>query len=89
MLDTILGQVFAKVYSTLQQPVQGTDDELRQSELKRAYFNLILSITGAGYSRVFVSPRALSAPLSLYISGLLTSHIYFAQKTSPSSRLFS
>lgn len=57
MLDLSIGQILSKVYSTLEQPVQGTDDEVRHSDLKRAYFNLLLSISTAGYAKIFVSPR--------------------------------
>lgn len=84
MLDSILGQIFAKVYSTLQAPIQGTDDEVRQSELKRAYFNLILSIITSGYARIFVSPRKEGCVL--FASLLLTN--CFRQSTTIGDALY-
>lgn len=57
MLDVLLAPVFDRVYHFLEQPVTGTDDIQQHSELRRAYFNLLLSIASANMQSVFTSPR--------------------------------
>jgi len=58
MLDVLLGPVFDRTYLFLEQPVTGTDDIQQHSELRRAYFALMLSISNAGMQDVFFSARA-------------------------------
>ena len=53
----LLAPVLDRVYYYLEMPVTGTDDIQQQSELRRAYFTLMLSIASAGMSNVFFSER--------------------------------
>lgn len=67
MLDMLLAPVLERVYHYLEMPITGTDDIQLHSELRRAYFNLMLSIASAGMSSVFFSERksmSLSLPNS-------------------------
>lgn len=57
MLDMLLAPVLERVYHYLEMPVTGTDDIQQHSELRRAYFTLMLSIASAGMSNVFFSER--------------------------------
>lgn len=56
MLDVLITPVFDRVYYFLEQPVTGTDDIHQLSELRRAYFNLLLSIANANMQSVFTTP---------------------------------
>ncbi|GAA5895540.1 hypothetical protein JCM8208_005261 [Rhodotorula glutinis] len=57
ILDTLLLPVFNRVFHFLQLPIAGTDDTVQHSHLRRAYFNFILSIAGAGLQEVFYSEK--------------------------------
>jgi exportin-T len=57
MLDAMLGQVVSRVFVTLEQPMQGTDDELRHSELRRAYFTFLLQVFANNYQSILLSQR--------------------------------
>lgn len=59
MLDVLLAPVFDRVYYFLEQPITGTDDIHQHSELRRAYFSLLLSIANANMQSVFTSQRTL------------------------------
>lgn len=61
MLDVLLAPVFDRTYYFLEQPIQGTDDIQQHSELRRAYFSLLLSICNAGMQSVFLSTSKCSA----------------------------
>ena len=58
MLDLLLASVCDRTYFFLEQPVTGTDDIQQHSELRRAYFTLLMSICTALMSDVFYSSRA-------------------------------
>lgn len=60
MLDLLLIPVFDRVYYFLEQPITGTDDIHQHSELRRAYFGLLLSIASANMQSVFASPSKIS-----------------------------
>ncbi|GAA5859251.1 hypothetical protein JCM8547_008938 [Rhodosporidiobolus lusitaniae] len=57
ILDTLLLPVFNRVFHFLQLPIAGTDDMVQHSTLRRAYFNFVLSICGAGLQEVFYSEK--------------------------------
>lgn len=57
MLDVLLIPVFDRTYHFLEQPITGTDDIQQHSELRRAYFTLLLSISTAGMQSVYFSSR--------------------------------
>ncbi|GAA5937886.1 Ran GTPase-binding protein LOS1 [Sporobolomyces koalae] len=57
ILDTLLLPVFNRVFHFLQLPIAGTDDQVQQSTLKRAYFNFIIVICGANLQEVFYSEK--------------------------------
>lgn len=60
ILDTLLMPVFNRVFYFLKLPITGTDDTVQHSVLRRAYFSLLLSITGANLQQVFYSDSASS-----------------------------
>lgn len=57
MLDLLIAPVFDRVYYFLEQPLTGTDDIQQHSELCRAYFSLLLSISSAAMQDVLISSR--------------------------------
>ncbi|BGP35706.1 pre-tRNA nuclear export protein [Rhodotorula toruloides] len=57
ILDTLLLPVFNRVFHFLSQPISGTDDMIQHSELRRAYFNFILSIVSVNLQEVFYSEK--------------------------------
>lgn len=58
----LLAPVFDRTYFFLEQPVTGTDDIQQHSELRRAYFGLLLSIANANMHAIFASPRKFKSP---------------------------
>lgn len=66
MLDLLLGPVFDRVYYFLEQPVTGTDDIQQHSELRRAYFTLLLSTSNANMEGVFASEREFAMTRHLF-----------------------
>jgi exportin-T len=80
MLDAMLNQVVSRVFVTLEAPVQGTDDELRHSELRRAYFGLILSLFVNNFQSILLSQRESAPQNPPYRSHLVL------QTTRPTSR---
>ncbi|GAA5834356.1 hypothetical protein JCM11251_007967 [Rhodosporidiobolus azoricus] len=77
MLDTLLLPVFNRVFHFLQLPIAGTDDMIQHSTLRRAYFNFILSICGAGLQEVFYSERNKAQ-----LPSILTSIIHYISNDS-------
>lgn len=59
ILDTLLLPLLTRVFSFLETPISGTDDVVQHSQLRRAYFNFILSITSANMQEVFYSDSGL------------------------------
>ncbi|KAK4048624.1 pre-tRNA nuclear export protein [Microbotryomycetes sp. JL201] len=57
ILDALLLPVVNRVVHFLKSPIGGTDDAIQHSQLRRAYFNFLLSITGANLQHVFYSER--------------------------------
>ncbi|KAM0750236.1 Exportin-T [Meredithblackwellia eburnea MCA 4105] len=57
ILDTLLLPVFNRVFYFLKLPISGTDDMIQHSNLRRAYFSFILSITSANMQEVFYSEK--------------------------------
>lgn len=55
ILDALLLPVFNRVYEFLKLDVTGTDDAVQHSSLRRAYFNLLLSIAQGGMPHVLYS----------------------------------
>jgi exportin-T len=72
MLDVLIGPVFDRVYFFLEQPVTGTDDIQQHSELRRAYFNVVLSIANANMHSVFFSPSRFPAACEILLRPILT-----------------
>lgn len=62
ILDTLLLPVFNRVFSFLKLPIAGTDDMIQHSNLRRAYFSFILSITSANLQEVFYSESSSPFP---------------------------
>ncbi|GAA5891828.1 hypothetical protein JCM6882_007375 [Rhodosporidiobolus microsporus] len=77
MLDTLLLPVFNRVFHFLQLPIAGTDDMVQHSTLRRAYFNFILSICGAGLQEVFYSEKNKA-----HLQSILTSIIHYISTDS-------
>ena len=63
MLDVLLIPVFDRTYHFLEQPITGTDDIQQHSELRRAYFTLLLSISTAGMQSVYFSSREFAVAI--------------------------
>jgi hypothetical protein len=61
ILDTLLLPLLNRVFNFLESPIAGTDDAVQHSQLRRAYFNFILSITAANMQEVFYSESELRA----------------------------
>ncbi|KAG0141009.1 hypothetical protein CROQUDRAFT_52387 [Cronartium quercuum f. sp. fusiforme G11] len=59
LLDSLLIPLVSKIVGFLGQPNTGTDDIITQSELRRAYFNLINSIINTNLHAVFLTERNL------------------------------
>ncbi|KAM0787298.1 hypothetical protein ACM66B_007074 [Microbotryomycetes sp. NB124-2] len=57
ILDALLLPVVNRVVHFLKLPISGTDDAVQHSQLRRAYFNFLLSITGANLQHVLYSDR--------------------------------
>lgn len=47
--------VFNRIFYFLKLPITGTDDTVLHSQLRRAYFSLILAIANANLQQVFYS----------------------------------
>ncbi|KAH8916215.1 hypothetical protein BT69DRAFT_1314090 [Atractiella rhizophila] len=56
VLDNLILPLFQRVVYFLNQPINGTDDKVQQSELRRAQFGLINMIINSHLHEVFVSP---------------------------------
>ena len=84
MLDMLLIPVLDRVYYYLELPITGTDDIQQHSELRRAYFTLMLSIASAGMSSVFFSERGLALHLMKATSKLtrITQATHLVSRTS-------
>lgn len=52
----------------LQNPVTGTDDAVQHSDLRRAYFNLLISVFSAGQYSILVSERNKQHLVSVFRS---------------------
>ncbi len=59
MLDSLLTPLLNHLFQSLSEPVSGTDDELRLTELRREYLNFLLTIINNNLSQVLVSQGRL------------------------------
>ena len=86
ILDTLLLPVFNRVFHFLQLDIAGTDDQVQHSTLKRAYFNFIITICGAGLQEVFYSESKLSLTFLSFLATLADSVActLYREPTSPS-----
>lgn len=63
ILDTLLMPVFNRVFYFLKLPITGTDDTFQHSQLRRAYFSLILAMAAANLQDVLYSESQSSTVL--------------------------
>ena len=55
LLNAIIYQIFARVYLHLESTPQGTDEAFQHSELRRAYFNIIMAVFNANMQGIFLT----------------------------------
>ncbi|KAK4053974.1 pre-tRNA nuclear export protein [Microbotryomycetes sp. JL221] len=84
ILDALLLPVVNRVVHFLKTPINGTDDAVYHAQLRRAYFNFLLSITGANLQQVLYSDRNKA-----HLQDLLQSiaHYVATDSTAPDQRL--
>ncbi|TFK47820.1 ARM repeat-containing protein [Heliocybe sulcata] len=57
VLDQLIGPLSERIMEVLSQPVTGTDDQVAQTDTKRAYLNLLNTIVASSVHGVFISER--------------------------------
>ncbi|KAI5478878.1 Exportin-T [Pseudohyphozyma bogoriensis] len=83
ILDTLLLPVFNRVFYFLKLPIAGTDDTIQHSNLRRAYFNFILSITSANLQEVLYSEKNKSQLQDIFQS---VTHYIATDSLAPDQR---
>lgn len=102
VLDQLIGPLSAHINGILAQPVTGTDDQVTQSDTKRAYLGLLISIMSSKLHTVFISDSECQPALHVcpsvdsvfvgnkgQLEGLLESMLRLAEDPSdPSSEKY-
>ena len=57
VMDDVFGVLVTRIFSFLNQGIQGTDDMVRRSDTERAYFGLVHALLSAGLDDVLVSEK--------------------------------
>jgi exportin-T len=59
MLNELLTPLLQRIFSSLSEPVAGTDDELNLNELKKEFLNFVLVVLNNDLGQVLVSEGRL------------------------------
>jgi exportin-T len=61
MLNELLTPLLQRIFSSLSEPVTGTDDQVQLTDLRREFLNFTLTILNNDLGQVFVSEGMLSS----------------------------
>lgn len=78
VMDDLLMVLITRIFSFLNQGVQGTDDMVRRADTERAYFGLMNALLAAGLDGLLVSEK--NKP---QLETVLQSHVYYAEHGEP------
>lgn len=78
VMDDVFGVLVTRIFSFLNQGIQGTDDMVRRSDTERAYFGLVHALLSAGLDDVLVSEKNQGQ-----LESVLQSHVYYASHGEP------
>lgn len=56
-MDELIPHIFERAHFLLQQEVNGTDAQVLQTDIKRAYLNFIVTLMTTGFSTILISSR--------------------------------
>ena len=54
-LDELMLPLLSRIFESLNKPVEGTDDKIEQTSMRKAYLNFILNLFNNGMESIFVS----------------------------------
>lgn len=81
VMDDVFGVLVTRIFSFLNQGVQGTDDMVMRADMVRAYFGLVHALLQASLDGVLVSEKNQQQ-----LEPVLQSHVYFAESGEPAAQ---
>ncbi|WFD02361.1 pre-tRNA nuclear export protein [Malassezia obtusa] len=81
VMDDLFIVLVNRIFSFLNQGVQGTDDLVRRSDMERAYFGLVNALLSAGLDGVLVSEKNQQL-----LQSVLQSLVFYAENGEPLSQ---
>lgn len=81
VMDDVFQVLVSRIFSFMNQGVQGTDDLVRRSDTERAYFGLVNALLTAGLDDVLISENNQAQ-----LQAVLQSHVYYAENGEPVSQ---
>jgi exportin-T len=64
ILDELMLPLLSRIFESLNKPVQGTDDVIEQTSMRKAYLSFILNLLNNRLEAVFVSEGTVTTGLT-------------------------
>ncbi|EEB07567.1 karyopherin Los1 [Schizosaccharomyces japonicus yFS275] len=73
VINSLLGTLLTRIFASLAQQPQGTDDAIKQNDLRKSYVAFLVMLVNRGFSQVFFTEQNQQ-----YFDGVLQSVLHFA-----------